>query len=61
MDRKGIACAFGAYLIWGMFPIYWKLLKHVPATQNPAVRKSATSRHQDAPGEKSSVLWPAPG
>ena len=33
MDRKGIAYAFGAYLIWGMFPIYWKLLKHVPAPQ----------------------------
>jgi len=33
VDRKGIAYAFGAYLIWGMFPIYWKLIKHVPATQ----------------------------
>lgn len=25
--------AFGAYFIWGFFPIYWKLIKHVPALQ----------------------------
>jgi chloramphenicol-sensitive protein RarD len=33
MGNRGIISAFGAYLIWGMFPIYWKLIKHVPATQ----------------------------
>jgi len=33
MGNKGIVSAFGAYLIWGLFPIYWKLIKHVPATQ----------------------------
>jgi chloramphenicol-sensitive protein RarD len=33
MLNKGIFYAFGAYLIWGLFPIYWKLLKHVPAIQ----------------------------
>lgn len=33
MQNKGILCAFGAYFIWGLFPIYWKLLKHVPAIQ----------------------------
>jgi chloramphenicol-sensitive protein RarD len=33
MLHKGILYAFGAYLIWGLFPIYWKLLKHVPVTQ----------------------------
>jgi chloramphenicol-sensitive protein RarD len=33
MGKKGIVSALGAYLIWGLFPIYWKLLKHVPATQ----------------------------
>jgi chloramphenicol-sensitive protein RarD len=33
MLHKGIFYAFGAYLIWGLFPIYWKLLKHVPAIQ----------------------------
>jgi chloramphenicol-sensitive protein RarD len=33
MFHKGILYAFGAYLIWGLFPIYWKLIKHVPAIQ----------------------------
>jgi chloramphenicol-sensitive protein RarD len=33
MENKGILYAFGAYFIWGLFPIYWKLLKHVPAMQ----------------------------
>ena len=31
--RKGIICAVGAYLIWGLVPIYWKLLDGIPATQ----------------------------
>jgi chloramphenicol-sensitive protein RarD len=33
MDRKGLFYAAGAYLIWGLFPIYWKWLQHVPAIQ----------------------------
>jgi chloramphenicol-sensitive protein RarD len=33
MQNRGILYAFGAYLIWGLFPIYWKLIKHVPAIQ----------------------------
>lgn len=33
MFRKGVLYALGAYLIWGLFPIYWKLIKHVPAIQ----------------------------
>ena len=33
MDKKGILYAFGGYFIWGVVPIYWKALKHVPATQ----------------------------
>ena len=33
MPNKGILYAFGAYFIWGLVPIYWKLLKHIPATQ----------------------------
>lgn len=33
MNQKGILYCFGAYLIWGFFPIYWKLIKHVPALQ----------------------------
>jgi chloramphenicol-sensitive protein RarD len=33
MKNKGILHAFGAYFFWGLVPIYWKFLKHVPATQ----------------------------
>ena len=29
----GIWYALGAYVLWGLFPIYWKWLQHVPATQ----------------------------
>lgn len=28
--RQGIWAAFGAYALWGLLPIYWKLLQHVP-------------------------------
>ncbi len=31
--NKGIWYALGAYLTWGVFPIYWKWLKHVPALE----------------------------
>jgi chloramphenicol-sensitive protein RarD len=31
--NKGIWYAIGAYASWGLFPLYWKLLKHVPALQ----------------------------
>jgi len=31
--NKGIWYAIGAYAWWGFFPIYWKMLKHVPALQ----------------------------
>jgi len=33
MKDKGLLYAFGAYLTWGLFPIYWKWLHHIPATQ----------------------------
>lgn len=33
MDRKGIVYALGAYVLWGLFPIYWKWLGAVPAPQ----------------------------
>ncbi len=29
--KKGIWNAIGAYVMWGIFPIYWKLLDHVAA------------------------------
>ena len=31
--NKGIWYALGAYIFWGLFPIYWKLLASIPALQ----------------------------
>ena len=31
--RKGITLALTAYIFWGIHPIYWKLLSHVPAIE----------------------------
>lgn len=31
--NKGTLHALGAYLMWGFFPIYWKLIVNVPAPQ----------------------------
>jgi chloramphenicol-sensitive protein RarD len=31
--RAGVAFAGGAFLIWGITPIYWKQLQHVPALE----------------------------
>jgi chloramphenicol-sensitive protein RarD len=31
--RKGTLAALGAYLLWGIMPIYWKLLQNVPAIE----------------------------
>ena len=34
MERnKGILYAIGAYLMWGLFPIYWKQLETIDALQ----------------------------
>ncbi|MDN4492447.1 EamA family transporter RarD [Ureibacillus aquaedulcis] len=33
IDRKGILYAVGAYGIWGVFPLYWKLLAHVDSLE----------------------------
>ncbi len=33
MNNKGLLYALGAYLAWGLFPIYWKWLHDVPALQ----------------------------
>ncbi len=33
MDRKGIFYAIGAYVMWGLFPLYWKQLESMPALQ----------------------------
>jgi chloramphenicol-sensitive protein RarD len=31
--RKGVVYAVCAYVLWGLFPLYWKALANVPATQ----------------------------
>ncbi|GAB4503111.1 MAG: EamA family transporter RarD [Anaerolineales bacterium] len=31
--KKGLLYAFGAYGLWGLFPLYWKFVQHVPALQ----------------------------
>jgi chloramphenicol-sensitive protein RarD len=31
--NKGIYYAVGAYALWGLLPVYWKLLNHVPVIQ----------------------------
>ena len=33
MPTRGILSALGAYLLWGMLPIYWKLLKQASALE----------------------------
>jgi len=33
MNKKGLLFAVGAYICWGLFPIYWKQLQHVNALQ----------------------------
>lgn len=37
-DRRGLAATIGAYAMWGLFPLYWYLLKTVPAVQTVAHR-----------------------
>lgn len=36
--KQGLFAAAGAYLLWGLFPLYWRLLQDVPALQIMAHR-----------------------
>ena len=36
--RSGVACAVAAFLMWGLFPLYWKPLAAVPAIEVVAHR-----------------------
>ena len=36
--NQGLWAAAGAYFIWGLFPLYWRLLAQVPSTQIMAHR-----------------------
>ncbi|MFN3309522.1 MAG: EamA family transporter RarD [Anaerolineales bacterium] len=33
LNRKGLLLGFGAYLIWGFFPLYFKTLSSIPSIQ----------------------------
>ncbi len=33
MNNKGVLYAIGAYILWGLFPLYWKQLETIPALQ----------------------------
>ncbi len=33
MMNRGIIYAIGAYVLWGLLPVYWKWLHHIPAPQ----------------------------
>jgi chloramphenicol-sensitive protein RarD len=33
MQKQGLLLAAGAYVLWGMLPLYWKLLRDVPTLQ----------------------------
>ena len=38
VDRRGLAVTAGTFVIWGVVPLYWHLLKAVPALQIMAHR-----------------------
>jgi chloramphenicol-sensitive protein RarD len=33
IDRGGLSAAIGAYVVWGVFPLYWFLVRDVPSLQ----------------------------
>lgn len=33
LHRGGLLAAIASYILWGVFPLYWHLLKHVPSMQ----------------------------
>lgn len=38
LDRTGLAAGFGAYLVWGMFPVYFHLFTRTGAVEVVAYR-----------------------
>jgi len=31
MDQKGVFYAALSYFLWGVLPVYWKMIDHVPS------------------------------
>jgi chloramphenicol-sensitive protein RarD len=48
-QRLGVACAVAAFVLWGLFPLYWKQLASVPALELVA--------HRTVWGFASVALW----
>src|SRR3546814_15605829 len=44
LDRRGLWMAVGAFVIWGVMPLYWHLLKSVPSLQIKIGRASCRER-----------------
>ena len=42
-ERSGLIAGFAAFITWGLVPVYWKLLKAIPATEILAHRFVWTS------------------
>ena len=42
-ERSGLIAGFAAFITWGFVPVYWKLLKAVPAQEILAHRFVWTS------------------
>jgi chloramphenicol-sensitive protein RarD len=38
LNNKGILFGLGSYAIWGVFPLYWKMLQNIPALEIVAHR-----------------------
>ncbi len=37
-EKKGILAAVGSYFLWGLFPLYWKMIEHVSSEEILASR-----------------------
>ena len=37
-EKKGILAAIGSYFLWGLFPLYWKMIEHVSSEEILASR-----------------------
>ena len=40
-QRSGFLFGFGAYFLWGVFPLYWRLLDHSGAVEGMAIESAA--------------------
>ena len=43
--RLGLLYTTAAFALWGVVPVYWKMLRHVPALEILAHRRSWVGAH----------------